>query len=508
MTLLHLDGLGISLGEPLFSDLTLTLSKGDRLGLVAANGAGKSTLLSCLMQDIDPSEGEITRAGGLRIGYVPQYVPDGARGIFLYDFVLAALPPEQADYEAWRVDVVLGEMSVPYDLFQRPMADLSGGWQRMGLLARAWITEPDLLLIDEPTNHLDLYRIGQLQTWLAGLPKDLAIILTSHDRAFLDAVTNRTLFLRRDASRSFALPYNAANAALEEQDAADARKFDNDMRQAQNLRRQAAKLKNIGINSGSDLLLTKNKQLTARAEGLEDGARPAHRDQSAGRIRLEGQSSHAKALVTLDNLEVTTPDGKLLYRTGQKWICPGDRVVLLGANGAGKTQLVHMIAAALAGKASGVKSAASVVAGLSDQHLSQLRPTQTPMAFLQDVSDQGDQRLRSVLAGAGIAIKLQDQPISRLSGGQRARLAMLGLRLRHPNFYLLDEPTNHLDIEGQDMLEGELTRDQAACLLVSHDRTFLCNTGNRFWVISGRNLEEVDTPEPFLQAQLAGEIQV
>ena len=116
MTLIHLDALGVRLGETLFSNLTVTLTKGDRLGLVAANGTGKSTLLSCLMGQIDPSEGQITRAGGLRIGYVPQYLPEDAVDMSLYDFILAAMPSEQADYEAWRVDVALADMAVPYEV--------------------------------------------------------------------------------------------------------------------------------------------------------------------------------------------------------------------------------------------------------------------------------------------------------------------------------------------------------------------------------------------------------
>lgn len=504
MTLLHLQDLGITISAPLFSGLTLSLIKGDRLGLIAANGAGKSTLMSCLMGEIDPSEGQITRAGGLRLGYVPQYLPDGVANETLYDFVLAALPADQVDYESWRVDVVLGDMNVPHEMQYQPLGDLSGGWQRMGLLARAWVGEPDILLIDEPTNHLDLQRIGQLQGWLAGLPKDLAVVMTSHDRAFLDVTTNRTLFLRQDNSRIFPLPYGPARAALEDQDAADARKFDNDMRQAQNLRRQATKLKNIGINSGSDLLLTKTKQLASRAEDLETAARPAHRESGAGAIRLSGQSSHAKALITLDNLDVDTPDGCLLYKTGQKWISPGDRVVLLGANGAGKTQLVTRITRALEGVGTGVKCAGSVLAGISDQHLSQLDLGRTPLSLMVSRFDLGDQRLRGLLAGAGITVQMQDKPIARLSGGQKARLALLELRLKRPNLYILDEPTNHLDIDGQDMLETELIRDQAACLLVSHDRTFLRNIGNRFWQIRGKRLEEVDSPEPFFDDQLKG----
>ena len=498
MTILNINALGVTLGDTLFSDLNLTVSKGDRIGLVAANGRGKSTLMGCIARTFEPTTGEITRARGLRVGHVAQYVPPEALDRTLYDHVLAALPPDQADYESWRVDVLLDDLSVPCDLQQKPLRDLSGGWQRTALLAAAWITEPDLLLLDEPTNHLDLHRIGLLQSWLSALPRDLPVMVISHDRAFLDAVTNKTLFLRQENARLFALPFTPARAALDEADAADERRFANDLNKASQLRRQAAKLKNIGINSGSDLLVNKTKQLTERAAKIEAAAKPAHQEHGAGDIRLTNSGTHAKALITLADAEVVTPDGRLLYRTGQKWVEPGDRIVLLGHNGTGKTQLVQRVQAALNGAEGAIRAAPSVVAGYSDQHLSQLADDDTPLGAVTRPFDVGDQRARGLLAGAGMNIQMQDTRISALSGGQKARLAMLILRLQQPNFYLLDEPTNHLDIEGQEMLEQEIIDNGAACLLVSHDRSFLRNVGNRFWQIDGKRLIEIADPDPFL----------
>ena len=416
--------------------------------------------------------------------------------------MLIALPAEQVEYESWRVDVVLDGLKVPYDLQHRPLSELSGGWQRTAMLAAVWVTEPDILLLDEPTNHLDLYRIGLLQNWLTTLPRDVPVIITSHDRAFLDTTTNRTLFLRKDRSRVFQLPFAAARIALDEADAADERRFSNDLNKAQQLRKQAAKLKNIGINSGSDLLVVKTKQLNERAAQMEAAAKPAHQERTAGDIRLVNSGTHAKALITLNDIQVETPDGRPLYKTGQKWVLPGDRIVLLGANGTGKTQLVKMIQQALTASSGLVKCAPSVVPAYSDQHLSQLSDSDTPMTAVAGTFDIGDQRARGVLAGAGVTMQMQDTKIGALSGGQKARLAMLVLRLQNPNFYLLDEPTNHLDIEGQEALEDELIELDASCLLVSHDRSFLRQVGNRFWWINGKKLEEVESPEPFLNAEM------
>lgn len=498
MTVLTVKDLAVTLGTPLFSNLSFTIAKGDRIGLVAVNGRGKSTLLSCLSGAHDPTAGDITQTRGLRVGYVRQHIPETHQKQTLYDLVLAALPPEQADYEAWRVDMVLAELEVPYELQQRPLAELSGGWQRTALLAATWVTEPDLLLLDEPTNHLDLNRIALLQKWLSALPQSTPVVITSHDRAFLDATTQRTLFLRPEHSVEFPLSFTAARAALAEQDEAEARRAANDLKQANQLRKQAAKLNNIGINSGSDLLLSKQKHLTERAERIEAQAKPAHQERGAGDIRLSNSGSHAKALVTLDDIEVTAPDGRLLYRTGKKWISPGDRVVVLGANGTGKTQLIRHIQAALQGNPSAVTCAASIKSAYADQHLSQFDARDTPLACITAQFDIGDQRARSTLAGAGISFDLQNTPIRALSGGQKARLALLALCLAQPNFYLLDEPTNHLDIDGQEALEHELVTTGAACVLVSHDRYFLRKTGTRYWWIQGKRLEEVDSPDAFL----------
>jgi ATPase subunit of ABC transporter with duplicated ATPase domains len=500
MTVLATKSLSLTLGAPLFADLSFTVSEGDRLGLVAANGRGKSSLLRCLAGDLEPTSGEITRARSLKSALVEQDVPAALLALTFRQAVLAALTADEADSESWRVDIVLDDLSVPEEFREAPLAALSGGWQRTALLARAAITQPDLYLLDEPTNHLDLSRIGQLQRWLTTLPRDTAVITTSHDRAFLDEATNRTLFLRPQNSRLYTLPYSRAKLAVSEADDADGRRFENDLNKADQLRRQAAKLKNIGINSGSDLLITKTKQLKDRAEKLESAARPAHREGSAGAIKLANSGTHAKALVALTDATISTPDGRTLFTTGQKWIERGDRVVILGRNGAGKSRLITAVLAAIHGTEGAIKTASSLALGHSDQMLAQLPDTATPFALVTSASN--DQTARTQLAGAGIKPDWQEKPIARLSGGQKARLAMLLLRLSNPNFYLLDEPTNHLDIEGQEALESELLAQAATCLLVSHDRNFVRAVGNRFWQIEKKRLIEVDDPEPFFTAEL------
>ncbi|MEI6099438.1 MAG: ABC-F family ATP-binding cassette domain-containing protein [Alphaproteobacteria bacterium] len=500
MSIISVKSLSLILAIPLFEDLSFTLAVGDRLGLIAANGRGKSSLLRCLAGQLAPTSGDFTRARGTTVALVEQDAPAALLALTFRDAVAQSLSDPIADF--WRVDVTLDDLSVPLDLRDLQLGALSGGWQRTALLARAAINNPDILLLDEPTNHLDLTRIGLLQRWLAALPRDTAVIAASHDRAFLDAVTTRSLFLRDKATRSFSLPYSQARAALSQGDEAQGRQFENELAKAGQLRRQAAKLKNIGINSGSDLLITKTKQLKDRAEKIEAAARPAHKELSAGAIKLANSGIHAKALLQLNDAAVTTPDARPLFMTGQKWIEKGDRVVLLGRNGAGKTQLMNAVLRAITTGHPAIKAPPTLVLGHSDQSLSQLPPKATPFDLVTAFKT-GDVLARSQLAGAGIRQDAQNKPLAPLSGGQKARLAMLLLRLQQPNFYLLDEPTNHLDIEGQEALESELLMQGVTCLLVSHDRSFVRNVGTRFWLIDRKRLTEIDDPEGFFTSELA-----
>nr|WP_316655383.1 ABC-F family ATP-binding cassette domain-containing protein [uncultured Gellertiella sp.] len=502
MTLLGMNDLGVTLVEPLFSQLNLTVRAGDRLGIAAANGRGKTTLLRVLAGQLEPTTGSVQRARSLKTGFMEQDVPERLLALAFRDALLDALPEEERLYEGWKTDIAMDALEVPEEIRDRPLGKLSGGWQRLALLARLAVSEPDVLLLDEPTNHLDLGKILVLERFLTNLPKASAVVMTSHDRAFLDCATNRTLFLRHPLSVGFSLPYGAARAALEEADAARARKYANDMKTADQLRRQAAKLNNIGINSGSDLLVVKTRQLKARAERLEGEAEAAHKERSAGTIALAGGESHARVLIRLEPLEVTTPDGRLLFKSGPLFVEQGDRIVLLGVNGAGKSRFVERLRTAIASPGSdpALRPTASLKPGYVDQALALLKDRDTPLVTLTARFTLSEIRARSLLSGAGIAIEQQARPLASLSGGQKARLALLMLRLMEPNFFLLDEPTNHLDIDGQDALCEELLREHAAALIISHDRAFVRNVASRFWLIENRRLRDVDDADGFFRS--------
>ncbi len=156
MSSITLRDVGVLSPRPLFQNLTLIIGEGDRVGLIAGNGGGKTTLLRCLAGLAEPTTGTIVRSRGLRVGYVEQDVPDSLLNLSLAEAVRRALPAAERESHQWRVDVVLDEFATPPELHDRPLHALSGGWQRLALIARAWIGEPDALLLDEPTNHLDL----------------------------------------------------------------------------------------------------------------------------------------------------------------------------------------------------------------------------------------------------------------------------------------------------------------------------------------------------------------
>lgn len=504
MATISLRNAGHRAGETLFSNLNLVIGDADRIGLVAANGRGKSTLLRAMAGLVELSDGEMTRSRGLAIGYVPQEVPAASLALSARDFITQGLGAATDQDEFWRVDMVLEEFAIPEHLRSLPLGQLSGGWQRMALLARGWVGQPDILLLDEPTNHLDVGRILALETWMDYATRTMPVVIASHDRAFLDATTNRTLFLRPSEQVYLPLAYSAARQELDRVDAAAEAQRERDLKQVSQLRKQAAKLTNIGINSGSDLLTVKSKQLRERAEKIEGQVQSVHKERT-GLVKLGNSGADARVMMAFEAVPVSTPDARALFTIAKLHVFQGDRIALLGRNGTGKSQFMRLVSRALGGDVPpGMRLSPQIAPGYLDQDLSWLPLDPSPLDYLLHRFDEGDRRTVALLAGAGFAPDRQTRPIRTLSLGQRARVALLALRLAEPNFYLLDEPTNHLDIAGQEQLEADICGQGATCLLVSHDRAFLRAVATRYLMIDGKKLVEVDSPEPFL-AQMAAE---
>ena len=300
-------------------------------------------------------------------------------------------------------------------------------------------------------------RLMVLENWISHAADGVAMVIASHDRQFLDTCTNRSLFLRPEVSRIYAHPFSQARALLTADDEARETRLARDGKEADRLRRNAGQLKNVGINSGSDLLLKKSKQLNDRAEAIEQTLRPIAKTRS-GDIRLANRGTHAKVLITLDNVPITTPTGELLFRSGALRIFQHDRIAVSGANGVGKSQLVRLLHRATTAEepVPGITASPTVIVGYLDQQMSQLPSEPTLHDFLTWKFRLGDQPSLRLLAGAGYDLDTQRRPIANLSPGQKARLGLLVVRLTEPNFYLMDEPTNHVDIAGQERLESEI----------------------------------------------------
>jgi len=490
MSLIHLRNVGIVSPRPLFQDLDLTIHPTDRIGLIAGNGAGKTTLLRCLARQTEPATGEITHRRGLRVGFVEQDVPANLLDLTMNETIRRGLPAAERETSSWKIGLVLDLLETPEAMRERKLSELSGGWQRLALIARVWVTDPDVLLLDEPTNHLDGQRLAVLENWINHATEGVAMVIASHDRQFLDGCTNRTLFLRPDESRVYAHPFSRARGLLADDDAARETKLARDAKEADRLRRNAGQLKNVGINSGSDLLLKKAKYLTNRAEAIEQSLRPLVRART-GDIRLSNRGTHAKVLLALDDVPIATPDGQTLFHIGVLKVFQRDRIVVTGANGVGKSLFVRLLRRAVDGETiHGITISPTVVVGYVDQQMSQLPSAETPLGFVGGQFRLGDQRSVSLLAGAGFDFDTQRRPIARLSPGQKARLGLLALRLAEPNFYLMDEPTNHVDIAGQERLEAEILAHEATCVLVSHDRFFARAIGTRLFHIEGGQIRE------------------
>ncbi|MGE0109768.1 MAG: ABC-F family ATP-binding cassette domain-containing protein [Bdellovibrionales bacterium] len=491
MSTLRLNQLGVFTPSPLFQNLSLTLHRAQRLGVVAQNGSGKSTLLRCIAGMQEPSAGAVSMASGTRIGFVQQEVPAAWLDQSLFDVVCSGLSAEDQSYNFWRADVLLEEFRTPQNYAQKPLKELSGGWQRLALIARAWIEEPDLLLLDEPTNHLDAEKIGILESWLQGHAGQTPMMIVSHDRCFLDACTTHTLFLRPNESKLYAHSYSTARELLLADDEARAVKLEQDKKDTNRLRAQANELKNIGINSGSDLALKKAKQLRQRASHIEGTFQELHKERQS-QISLKSSDTHARVLLSLKDMIIRAPDNRALFKIDALILFQGDRLVVLGENGSGKSVFIRHLLKACRDPESvpEAKVSPTIVLGYADQHMSQLPHHKSPFDYVMERFSLGDQRTRTLLAGVGFPVEEQGRLLSDFSSGQKARLGMLALRLQEPNFYLLDEPTNHVDIVGQEKLEEEILAQNATCILVSHDRRFVETVGTRFLRIKEKKLIE------------------
>ncbi len=475
--------------DTLFNDLTFSLKKGDRIGLLGDNGCGKSTLLKILDGTDTPFSGTVALAGHCLMARVEQHLPESVYPLTMIDAVLAQLPVAERESLRWRAETLLAGMGFTPQDTSLPSATLSGGQHTRLLLARALINEPDLLLLDEPSNHLDLPTLLWLEQFLQNWSG--SFVLVSHDRQLLDAVTNGSWILRDKTLHYFALPCTRARQALIEKDESDALRHKAEQKEIDRVTASAKRLATWGKVYDNEDLARKAKQMERQVERLKE-SQTALTTGSPWTLTLRGDALRADRLLEIDALGVPPAPGLApLFAIENVRLKSGDRVAIVGRNGCGKSSLMRLIWQQFIARElhAGLKIHPRVAMGYYDQTLHQLADDATLIDALEPFAPNPQDR-KMALISAGFAWARHGQKVSTLSGGERSRLLFIGLTLARFSLLMLDEPTNHLDMEGKEALADTLQQFEGGVLLVSHDRQLISQSCNRFWLIEDGLLSE------------------
>jgi len=480
----------------LFENVNFAISSGDKIGLVGHNGSGKSTLLSTMTGHLEPDEGEVVTARGLKVGLVEQFVPERLSVLTLRQAVADVLTEEARITEAYRVDSVLLALGFQDTQLEQLVSSLSGGQQNLGLLARSLMLEPELLLMDEPGNHMDVLALAQLRRYLQN-SSGLSYLMISHDRELLDSCCSHTFFLRDRKAYSFSLPFEQAREALFLQDQQAEHKAAQEEKEISRLKASAKRLAIWGRTYDNEDLARKAKTIARRAEKLEAIKTEVTRGSGLS-LQLATEGLKSKTVLTLENATIETPDQRLLASCDFLVVKPGDRIGIVGVNGTGKTTTMELLKRELQEEHDQtIRFNPNVDCVYYDQELAQIQGAESRFDWLRERVDGQDEQIKRALIQAGVAYSEFDHPVNRLSGGQRARLMFILMRLQQPNLLMLDEPTNHIDLEGREQLEDELVNSGATVLITSHDRRFLENVCTRYWWIHHQQLEELPDLKTF-----------
>ena len=464
--------------DPVLNRISLGVSARDRIGIVGRNGGGKSTLLGLLAASLTPDSGRVTRTSGLRVGSLAQQV-EPRPGMTVRDRVIAG----RADHE-WAGDGRVREALdtlIGSTLLDRALDELSGGERRRVELARLMIEPLDLLLLDEPTNHLDVEAVAWLASALTAM-RETAVVVVTHDRWFLDAVSDRTWEVVDGSVEEYDGGYSAFVLAKAER----ARQADAAAERRANLLRKEL----AWLRRGAPARTSKPKFRIEAANALIAGE-PPPRDQ-VELTRFAG-SRLGRTVFDLEDVVVSRRDRRLLDRV--TWsIGPGDRVGILGPNGAGKTTLLEVILGRLPIDSGTRIAGVTVKSAYLSQHLEELDPTQRVLESVETVARRVELGKGRELTASQLCERLgfdssrQWTPVGDLSGGERRRLQLTRLLMGEPNVLVLDEPTNDFDVETLAALEDLLDGFAGTILVVSHDRYFLERVCTSFRRVLGDGL--------------------
>lgn len=475
MSLISLKNVSYSLGvRPLFSELSFAVEPGERTALVGVNGSGKSTLLQIISGEIDADSGIVARRTGVLIEYVPQMLPVSLREVTLFDSVVQKVPESYrfAGFE-YLVAQRLCSSGFERSRHHQLLGTMSGGEFNRALLARALVNDPDVVLLDEPTNHMDIEQVASFERFLRE-EHTAAMLIVSHDRALLDAVTTRTFFLRDQRIYAFNLPFSEAREALSAAEAAAYARRKSEEKELERLRESANRLAEWGKMYSNEKFSYRAKSMEKRITKLEAQRTFVPRAHRA-EVSLETSESASTFLIDIKGLTLSTPDGRHIHTIERLSLRKGERLAVVGRNGCGKSTLMRAIVAQWTHgtRSNEISYNPAMQVGYYDQELSHFGATERMAEAVMTRCSLPQQRLIRELITAEFPFDYHKKLVATLSGGERARLTFLILKLMQPHLLLLDEPTNHLDVEGIEQLEDTLIEGESTVLFVSHDRRFL-----------------------------------
>jgi len=509
-------------GEFLFDNVSFIINSRDRIGLVGKNGSGKTTLLRIIVGEMKPENGEVIVPGKQTIGYLPQEMTTNSEKSVLKEAETAFSESislenriqklseevsgredyESADYR--RLTEKLAELSDRFQLlgghsieaniekvllglgfirddFDRPVSEFSHGWQMRIELAKILLSKPELILLDEPTNHLDIDSIQWLEEFLISYPG--AVLLVSHDRAFLDNVTGRTVEISQGRIYDYKACYSDFVRLREERLEQQMAAYSN---QQKTIRQTERFIERFRYKN------TKARQVQSKIKMLDklEEIEPDELDNSAIHFKFPPAPRSGKVVVEARNL-IKSYDERTVLNSIDFSIIRGDKVAFVGKNGEGKTTLSKIIAGELDYLGT-VNFGVNVTIGYYAQNQADyLDPEKTVFETVDDIA-VGDIRskLRSLLGAFLFSGESIDKKVKVLSGGEKSRLSIAKLLLSPVNLLILDEPTNHLDMVSKDILKNALIHYDGTLIIVSHDRDFLQGLTNKLYEFKNRRIRE------------------